>query len=126
MLSAGLGTADIEKRLDVHLTPIDYGLSGDSQSWPARVYYTPAAGRKPASLYLSLNELGSVKIADLDKGFGPADHHIDAKEGLATYHSAPGTRVLVKYLGGWSPSTPVSAIRLESATTQEPHLPDLF
>ena len=89
-------------------------------------FYVPAAGPKAASLHISFNDLGSVKIGDLDKRFGPADHHIDAKEGLATYQATSDTRLVAKYLGGWASSTPVSAIRLESSNLQEPHLPDLF
>ncbi len=116
----------VERRLDVHLAANDSGFSGSSRSWSATVYYVPAAQKKAASIHLSFNDLGSVKIADLEKRFGPADHHIDAKEGLATYQPTAGTRLVVKYLGGWAPSTSVSAIRLESATTEEPHLPDLF
>jgi hypothetical protein len=125
-LGTGLANEDVEKRLDVRLTADDSAFSGSSQTWPAKVFYVPAAGQQGASLHLSFNDLGSVKIGDLDKRFGPADHHIDAKEGLATYQATPDTRLLVKYLGGWASSTPVSAIRLESARAREPHLPDLF
>jgi len=125
-LSVRLTNEEVEERLDVHLAADASGFSGASRSWPVRVYYVPAAGDKAASLHLSFNDLGSVKLADLERRFGPADHHIDAKEGLATYPAPLGTRLQVKYLGGWNPSTPVSAIRLESATTKEPHLPDLF
>lgn len=125
-LGTGLANEDVEKRLDVRLTANDSAFSGASQTWPVKVFYVPAAGQKTASIHLSFNDLGSVKVGDLDKRFGSAEHHIDAKEGLAIYQATPDTRLLVKYLGGWASLTPVSAIRLESTGAQEPHLPDLF
>jgi hypothetical protein len=122
----GIANEDVERRFDVRLTRDESAFSGASQTWPAKVFYVPAAGQKAPLLHLSFEDLGSVKIGDLEKRFGPADHHTDAKEGLAVYNATPDTRLVVKYLGGWGPSTPVSAIKLESVRTTEPHLPDLF
>jgi hypothetical protein len=125
-LGTGLAKEDVEKSLDVRLAADDSGSSGASQTRPAKVFYVPAAGQKTASLHLSFNDLESLEIGDVDERFGPADHHIDAKEGLATYRATPDTHLLVKYLGGWASSAPVSAIQLESARAQGPHLPELF
>jgi hypothetical protein len=104
-LGPGLTKEDVELELDVHLARDDAGFSGVSRSWPARVLYVPALDQKEASLHVSFDDFGSVTIADLEKRFGPAEYHVDAKQGLARYRVAPDTSLRAKYLGGWNPSS---------------------
>ena len=125
-LGPGLSNEDVEQQLDVHLARDDAGFSGVSRSWPARVLYMPAVDQKEASLHVSFDDFGSVTIADLEKRFGPAEYHVDAKEGLARYRVAPDASLRVKYLGGWNPSSPVSGLRLEPANRKPPPPGDLF
>jgi hypothetical protein len=125
-LGPGLTKKDVETAFDVQLAGSDSAFSGASRTWPAKVQFVPSVDQQEPSLHLSFDDFEPLEIGDLETRFGPAEYHVDAKQSVARYRATPDVYLHAKYLGGWNPSSPVSAIRLELIDTKPPPKGDLF
>jgi hypothetical protein len=99
---------------------------GTSRQWPVVVTFYPKAGDRAALLQLAFTDVTGVSLAEVERRFGPPAQRIEAKESLAAFASQSGARLVVSLLGGATPSSTVSAIKLEGSRTEKPVPKDLF
>jgi len=119
-------TQRINDSLAVHLAEDNGGWSGTSSRWPMVVAYHPKGADQRESLHVSFTTLPSLTLADLQAQFGPPAHQIKSKESLVDFNGPSGVRVVVGLLGGLSPESAVSWIRLEEPGRRKPPPKDLF
>lgn len=116
----------INDSLAVHLAEDNGSWSGTSSRWPMVVAYHPKGADQRESLHVSFTTLPSLTLADLQGQFGPPAHQIKSKESLVDFNGPSGVRVVVGLLGGLTPESAVSWIRLEEPGRRKPPPKDLF
>ena len=119
-------TQRINDSLAVRLAEDSGSWSGTSSRWPMVVTYHPKGAGQRESLHVSFTTLPSLTLADLQAQFGPPAHQIKSKESLVDFNGPSGVRVVVGMLGGLSPESSVSWVRLEEPGRRKPPPKDLF
>lgn len=119
-------TQRISDSLAVRLTEDNGSWSGTSSRWPMVITYHPRGSSQRESLHLSFTTLPSLTFADLQRQFGPPVHQVKSKETLVDFNGPSGVRVVAGLLGGLSPESAVSWIRLEEPGRRKPPPKDLF
>lgn len=116
----------VQTSFAVALTADGARLVGTSRRWPLVVTFYPKAADRGAILQLAFTDVTGVSLAAVERRFGAPAQRIEAKESLAAFASQSGARLVVSLLGGTTPSSPVSAIKLEGSGARKPAPEGLF